>query len=404
MAARSHRRQKDGADMHVLRRLITAVGLVVLSLTGAVTSGHHALAESAVVGHVYVNDNSAPINTIAAFDRHADGSLTPMPGSPFAAGGTGAPAPSQGALQLSADGRYLLAVDAGSNQVAVLRVAPDGSLRAAEHSPISSGGITPVTIGVYGRTVFVGNDGDATGGANYTGFTLNPGGILRPVPGSTFTLPAPTTVGDILFSPDGTHLVGTRVDSSLIDSFSVSRDGTLTPASGSPFAAQGYGPLGSKFRPTNPDQLYISNAHNSAGGPAPGTVSAFNVGADGNLASIGSSPYSAGGQIATCWVEISHDGQYLFGVNTGSNSISSFAIAPDGSLTLIGSTALRGAPGNLGALDAGIDPTDHNLYVVERGANAVAALRVNGDGTVSELASSPAPLPSGSAAFGIVVN
>ena len=54
-----------------------------------------------------------------------------MPGSPFAVGGsgTGHADASQGSLQLSADGRYLLAVDAGSNQISVLRIKPDGSLQ-----------------------------------------------------------------------------------------------------------------------------------------------------------------------------------------------------------------------------------------------------------------------------------
>ena len=33
-----------------------------------------------VVGHVYVNDNTAGTNTIAAFNRHADGTLTPVAG------------------------------------------------------------------------------------------------------------------------------------------------------------------------------------------------------------------------------------------------------------------------------------------------------------------------------------
>src|SRR5215472_14818928 len=71
---------------------------------------------SPVTGHVYVNDNTAGANTIGAFDRHADGSLTPEAGSPFAAGGagTGAGLASQDALQVSANGRFLIAADAGS--------------------------------------------------------------------------------------------------------------------------------------------------------------------------------------------------------------------------------------------------------------------------------------------------
>src|SRR4051794_41903408 len=50
-------------------------------------------AASPVVGHVYVNANTSGHNTIAGFDRHADGSLTPLAGSPFEAGGAGARQP-----------------------------------------------------------------------------------------------------------------------------------------------------------------------------------------------------------------------------------------------------------------------------------------------------------------------
>ena len=66
----------------------------------------------------------------------------------------------------------------------------------------------------------------------------------------------------------------------MIDSFAVGFDGRLTAAPGSPFAAQGLGPFGSEFRPTNPHQVFVSNAHDGAGN---GTVSAFDVAADGTL-------------------------------------------------------------------------------------------------------------------------
>jgi 6-phosphogluconolactonase len=83
---------------------------------------------------------------------HADGTLTPMPGSPFAAGGVGIgkAIASQGALQLSSDGRYLLAVDAGSNQISVLRIKLDGSLKPVGGGPVSSNGVNPVSIAVHG--------------------------------------------------------------------------------------------------------------------------------------------------------------------------------------------------------------------------------------------------------------
>ncbi len=120
-------------------------------------------------------------NTIGAFDRHADGSLSPLAGSPFAAGGagTGAGLASQGALQLSSDGRYLIAVDAGSNQISVLRIRPDGSLKLVPGGVVSSGGPTPVSVAVHDNLVYVANAGAV--GPNYTGFTLNRGGHLRPL-------------------------------------------------------------------------------------------------------------------------------------------------------------------------------------------------------------------------------
>jgi 6-phosphogluconolactonase len=86
-----------------------------------------------------VNDNTNAVNTVAGFDRHADGSLTPISGSPFAIGGAGLGRGlgSQGAIQATPDGRYILAVDAGSNQISVLRVGPDGTPRLVGR-PVSS--------------------------------------------------------------------------------------------------------------------------------------------------------------------------------------------------------------------------------------------------------------------------
>src|SRR5262249_6018124 len=230
---------------------------------------------SFVVGHVYVNDNTAGENTIAAFDRHADGTLTPVPGSPFGAGGagTGAGIGSQGALQESADGRYLLAVDAGSGQISVLRISPDGGVRPVSGGPVSSGGAEPVSVAVSRDLVYVANGG--SGANNYTGFTLNRGGHLRALAGSTLALPEGSEPGDVLFNRSGTNLVGVRIKTSLIDSFAVGADGHLTAAPESPIAAQGPGPFGSEFRPTDASQLFISNAHRR---PAAGPVPAFTAG------------------------------------------------------------------------------------------------------------------------------
>jgi hypothetical protein len=344
-------------------------------------------------GHVYVDDNTAGTNTIAAFDRLADGSLVPTPGSPFTTGGagTGGSLASQGAIQITDDGRYVLAVDAGSNTISSLRIKPDGGLQLADVEP--SGGVLPVSIAVHGGLVYVANAG--TGGSDYTGITVNAGGQLAPIPGSTVPLPDDAQPGDVFFSPDGSKLVGTRVNTSLIDSFVVGADGRLTAAPGSPFAAQGVGPFGSEFRPTSSVQLFVSNAHN---GGTNGTISALADAADGTLTSIGASPYPDL-QAAPCWVEISHDGRYLFAVNTASTSVSRFEIAADGSLTLLGSTPFSQTAG-IGATDARLSADGSTLYVLESAAGALAAFSVDG-GSLTALAGLTAALPVGAAPSGV---
>jgi 6-phosphogluconolactonase len=390
--------------MQLFTRMAT-VGLLALTVVGSTAAAREVSATPDVIGHVYVNDNTAGTNTIGAFNRFADGTLAPMQGSPFAAGGAGAGTiiGSQGALQVTDDGRYLLAADAGSNEISVLRIDLDGTLRPVSSSPVASGGIKPISIAVHDDLVYVANLGDGTTGSNYTGFKLHENGRLTPLRNSTVALPSTASPGDVFFNGDGTHLVGTEVGTTdpstfKIDSFVVGRDGRLTAAPGSPFAAQGAGPFGSEFRPTNPSQLYVANAHDGAG---KGTVSAFNVAKNGTLTSIGASPY-ADNQTAPCWVEITHDGRYLFTVNTGDSTISRYRIESDGKLTLLGSTPIKNPTGTLRSFDARLSPHGEYLYVVDAGLDAVSAFVVDG-GNLTELSASPVLLPTGATPFGIVV-
>ena len=388
-------------------RVFLALGSVALLVGGSIPANAQSVsARSEVVGHVYVNDNTAPTNTIGAFDRHADGTLTPLSGSPFAAGGagTGSIVGSQGSLQVTPDGHFLLAVDAGSNQISVSRILPNGALVPAQ-SPIWSGGIKPVSIAVHGSLVYVANTGDPT--PNLSGFALNPGGQLRPLAGSTVTFTAGSNPSDVLFNSTGTNLAATLVGPtfsgpSAIASYAVGSNGLLTAAPDSPFAAQAPGTIGSEFRPTDPSQLFVSNAHAGAGN---GSISSYSVASDGILNPISGSPF-ADNQTAPCWVEITHDGRYLFTVNTAVPSISRYSIAANGTLTLLSpvGTPFQDPSGQTVApLDLRLDPSGSYLYVVDSHLDAVSVFAVTG-GTLTELPSSPVALPSGATPFGIVVD
>ena len=129
-------------------------------------------------------------------------------------------------------------------------------------------------------------------------------------------------------------------------------------------------------------------------------MSAFSVAGDGALSSIGGSPYPDG-QTAPCWVEISHDGKYLFTVNTGSTTISSYAILANGLLAYSSTSGFKSGAG-IRPFDARLSRDGENLYVVDAALDAVSAFAVSG-GSLTELASSPAALPAGATPFGIAV-
>src|ERR1700679_2021237 len=94
-------RVPEEKDMRKRTSLVAAGGLLAASLglfgTAAAAS---ASPSSPVVGYTYLDGNTPSANTIDAYARHADGSLTTLPGSPFAAGGAGLGAglASQGAI------------------------------------------------------------------------------------------------------------------------------------------------------------------------------------------------------------------------------------------------------------------------------------------------------------------
>src|SRR3989475_8867660 len=133
-------------------------------------------------GAVYALTNQASGNAVAIFDRGADGSLSWS--SNMATGGTGAGSGlgSQGALALSDDGRWLFAVNAGSNDVSAFQVTASG---LSLTSRVGSGGARPISLTVHGGVLYVLNAGDD---GNVSGFRVGTDGALSPIPGSTRAL------------------------------------------------------------------------------------------------------------------------------------------------------------------------------------------------------------------------
>jgi 6-phosphogluconolactonase (cycloisomerase 2 family) len=366
--------------MRHLIRLSAVIAAMATALLGAPAvlanadegeSGHHA---------VFVQTNDPAGNSIAAYARNQNGTLTYV--ATYATGGKGGraagaavdPLASQSSLVYDNEHHLLLAPNAGSNTVSVFKVRGD---RLRLEQIVASGGPFPASIAVRDNLAFVLD----AGLAGYVQGYRIAGGKLHPIAGSQRSLglansnpPAflksPAQVG---FTPDGRDLVITLKTSNggSVDVFGVSDDGQLSSA---PTATSlGGVPFAFVFDPDG--RLVIVNA-------AFGNLSTFTINNQGRLSSV--SAGASDGQIAACWVT-AVDGNY-YAANTGSGSLSQFTIDEDGTVALQKSQAATGIPGATDMAASG-----HFLYVQSGGSGSVKAFSVNEDGSLTPIGSWTVP-------------
>jgi 6-phosphogluconolactonase (cycloisomerase 2 family) len=90
------------------------------------------------------------------------------------------------------------------------------------------------------------------------------------------------------------------------------------------------------------------------------------------------------GQTDGCWIVITNDQQFAYTANFINGTISSYRLGPNGSATLVNATAgFSGADSNVTDLDFSAD--GRYLYNLLRGTGAVAAYRVEADGSLTQL-------------------
>lgn len=338
---------------------------VVASLFAIASASALARGPRARVGNVYTLTNAPGGNEVLIFDRWSDGSLRADGSAPTGGLGTGAGLGSQGALIL--DGRWLLAVNAGSDDISVLNTR--ASLQVRDVEP--SGGDMPISVTIHGHLVYILNAGS---GGNISGFRIDKQGDLTPIPGSTRPLSSANSgPAQIEFSPRGDWLIVTEKDTNLILAYPV--EGGLA---GDPVvtASAGATPFGFAFGKRQ--RLVVSEAF--GGAPNGSALSSYALENDGLLATISASVGTQ--QTAACWVVISKNGKFAYTTNTGSNSVSAYAIGHDGSLTLIG----NGVAGMTGAgpIDMGLSHNGRFLYTANTGDGSISAFAVsNSDGSLT---------------------
>jgi 6-phosphogluconolactonase len=360
----------------------TLIAAVLLVSTFAIGSGASAdaagLAKGGAntinesdTGALYTETNAAAGNSVVAFDRATDGTLT-LAGTYSTGGlGTGASLGSQGALALSNNSQWLFAVNAGSNDISVFSMGPSG-LSLADRT--ASGGTTPISVTSNGDLLYVLNAG---GNGNITGFTVDRDGQLSAIAGSTRPLSGNATgPAQVQFSADGRLLAVTEKNTNSIDIYTVNKDGTSNGPMTHPSA--GTTPFGFAFGKGG--RLLVSEAF--GGAPNASAASSYTVDRDGNFQVVSAS--SPTHQTAACWLALSGNGRYAYTANAGSASISGYSVAQDGSLSLLDPSGISGTTGAHPA-DLAMSINSHYLYSlnITNSTQSISAFEVQSDGSLS---------------------
>ena len=182
--------------------------------------------------------------------------------------------------------------------------------------------------------------------------------------------------------PDGSALLVTEKGSSTIDVLALDYFGIPGPAAAS--ASAGQTPFGFAFG--RGGTAVVSNVGAGAGGSS---ASGYQLRHGALRTTAAALP---DGQTAACWVTVGPDGRTAYVENAGSGTVSTYAVAADGSLRLLDATAatpgghagdatvsggalwiLDTKQGYIDAVALGADGTPHASGVVTTGIPASAA-------------------------------
>jgi len=391
------------------------------SVRGAAAAGAGTTAST-----VYTETNDADGNQVAAYRRGADGTLSLM--AKYATGGAGSgvfentdtmvvvgsAVGESSPVDLGGGSDLLFVADAGSDDIAVFRIASDGSLNLVGRTP--TGQERPTSLTVRNGLVYVMNSaGDSLPGASFcfggeptiTGFRVTEFGALTPIADSTRQLPGGPGAGctQIQFDPTGKTLVVSQFGFNVITTFALSSDGTP----GSPIVNQpaGKGPFGLNFDARG--RLLTTDDFEAKLGQ--GATVSYTIGSDSRLTPIGG--VVSNGQTDTCWIVHTPDNQLAFASSFGPEpflsasatdrhgAISSYRINGNGTLSLIEGTA---ASLPVGAADLAVGGGGRDLYVLNTVTGEVLGYQIGSTGSLTPTSAvGGLPAKSGGQSGGLAV-
>lgn len=347
-------------------RLLVAIGMCANSF------GQTAATQSAMV---YVESNLPDQNSVLAFARASDGTLTQI--GNFKTGGRGVfdlslqlgPFDSDQEIIVNGQHDLLFAVNPGSDTVAVFRIQSDGSLTAVPGSPFPSGGANPVSLGLAADKLVVVNKAFDPARPflktpSYTVFQILPGGQLSEEL-SAVNAPTKSAPSQAAISPDKRLVFDAQFLAGFLKTFFLKPDGTLSPGErvAPPLVAGNTAqplPLGLWAHPKEPI-LYVGLVNVNM-------VGVYQFNNTGHLQFVTTVADSGSG---VCWIRTNDEGTRLYASNTGDRSISVFDTSNPLNPVEIQHLQLQGE-GNQFEIE--LDPSGRFLYAVSERASASTPL------------------------------
>src|SRR5262245_53495011 len=314
---------------------------------------------------VYVQTNEADRNLVLAFRRDADGSLTALGEYPTGGAGDGqAHLTSQGSVVLTGDGSHLLVTNAGSGDLSVFAVMPEGLL---EPRTIRTGA-APKSVTEHNGIAYVLN----TGAPSLCGIRLDD---LEPL--GEYELAEGSDPAQVGFTPDGSRLVVTDRGTDSIIQYGVDESGRLGEAHVS--SSAGPTPYGFAFAG---DTLVVTEAFGAAKGKA--AASSYRL---GDREAMPVSRSVGNGRSEICWAVVTGDGRFAFTTNFADGAVSRYAISGDGSIELEDAAAGLAVEGRPGLRDEDLSGDSRFLYAVDADAQRVFGWAVGADGRLAPVGS-----------------
>jgi 6-phosphogluconolactonase len=338
----------------------------------------------AQAGAIYTAGNTKTNNEVYAYSRATNGTLSFIGTYATQGNGNGSAVMSQSSVALSPDHKFLFVVNTGSATIASFAVQPDYSLVFV--GTVSSSGKRPASLTIFGNLLYVANKGTLNGtvSPNIVGFTIAANGALTEIPNSAVNLSSATaSPGNVAFNNDGTLLVVTETGNNNIDTFTVAANGLASGPLVLPSNnAEPYG-----FAFDNLDHLILAEGATSS-------MSSYSISSAGVLTPISVSVKDNGG--LACWVVNTNNStyptQYSYAANTGSGTVSSYAISPTGALTLLQSKAATGVSN---ARDMVLAANSTYFYVLTQFNQEIKGYSVKANGKLTFITAGTGLPPSG---------